>query len=191
MNKTLSLVSLGASLLVVGGLVASCTSPTLSLTPTAFASPTVQPGTPITPQTPTLYPYPPTAASTPSPSTKPHVEISASATTLQVSDTVTITGQAMGIGFPRFELYLDGRPVVIATYNGEVKVSYREGKNTNPALEFVSAKGTTSQAHFILRARGAGTVQARLIATGEIHYSGRVTWAGIWSDPMQITITDR
>ena len=125
---------------------------------------------------------------TPSPTVQavnPHVEISASTKTLKVDGTVTITGQAVDIGLPYYILYLDDQAIARVTYNGEVR---SEG-GTNAVLEFVSAEGAMKQAQFVLRAQAAGVVQARITATGEIHYPQGAMWAGGGSESLQIIVT--
>ncbi|MBU0491642.1 MAG: hypothetical protein KKA73_26750 [Chloroflexi bacterium] len=121
----------------------------------------------------------------PDSSVNPHIVISASAATIQVGDTVTITGVPVGIGLPYYNLYLDDQAIARVTYSGEARP---EG-GTNPVLEFVSATGAMRQAQFVLRATSAGTVTARINATGEIHKPEGATWAGGGSDPLTITVS--
>jgi hypothetical protein len=124
-------------------------------------------------------------------SSDPHVEISADATTLAIGDLVTVTGQAVDIGLPYFQIMLKDNgaaefaPLVEVTYENEIRGS----ADVSQILELVSAEGDYGQAVITLRARAAGSTEIAFSATGEVHSSQGYMWSGGGSEPLTITVT--
>lgn len=100
----------------------------------------------------------------------PHVELRASAETLRVGETITITATPVAIGLPVYELIIrdegvqDAAPVVSVTYDG--LVTPLEGSSS--VLEFVSAANQMEEVTFTLRGIRPGITTVGVVATGEI-----------------------
>lgn len=155
--------------------------------------------------TPTPVPLPtrtPMASPTPAPTqiptvtlipVDPHVEISASTTTLRIGDVVTVVGEAVDIGMPYFTLYFkdsgagDFAPMVRHEWEGRVY----DFENRSQVLELVSAEGRDA-VRFEMRGLGPGSIEMHIQATGEIHYGypGPAMWGGGGSKTIQITVTE-
>ena len=117
------------------------TSPTVTPTPSATPAPTWTP-----------------AVNVPS----PHVEISASATTLHVGETVTITGRQVNIGMPAFTLTLSSGAVMLVNHMNE----NLSGTDRDQNFEVVSAQSNLNEAVFTLRALAPGEVDVVINAYG-------------------------
>jgi hypothetical protein len=141
--------------------------------------------------TPTVTPIP---TLVPTLEVDPHIEISASATALQVGDTVTITGAPVDLGLPFYSLKIqsvgtaDRVELALVTYINELKAA-AEGCH---GLAFLSAEGEMNRASFVLQACRPGAVELWINATGEVHYGypGPATWAGGASRALQISVTE-
>lgn len=124
-------------------------------------------------------------------SSDPHVEISADTTTLAVGDLITVTGQAVDIGLPYFQVSLkdsgaaEFEPLVEVTYENEIRGS----TDVSQVLELVSAEGDYDQVVITLRARAAGSTEIAISATGEVHSSQGYMWSGGGSESLTITVT--
>ncbi|MGB8649014.1 MAG: hypothetical protein WCF84_27505 [Anaerolineae bacterium] len=143
---------------------------------------------------------PPPAAPTfmpggPSPKTgavDPHIELCASAATIRVGETLTLTGVPVDIGLPYYILSV--RDTGSGEFAQLAGVTYENRPNglaqPSAMFEFVSAKGSMREVTFVLRARQAGAAIVYISATGEIHYGypGPATNAGGGSEPAMITV---
>lgn len=133
----------------------------------------------------------PPTATPPVNSSDPHVELSADATTLNVGELVTVTGEAVDIGLPYFQVSLkdDGAAefaqLVQVTYENEIKSS----ADISQVLELVSATGDYTQVVLTLRARATGATEIIIGATGEVQTSGGYMWSGGGSESLTITVT--
>ncbi len=132
----------------------------------------------------------------PEPSTtdeEPRVELSASADTLRVGETVTLVAKPVGIGLPYY--YLNARdegvqnadPIVQVTYDNQMT----PGKGSSQVLEIVSAIGEMGKAEFELRAKAPGLTTITVTATGEVQLKQEGTpsvWSGAGSGSVVITV---
>ncbi len=125
----------------------------------------------------------------------PHIEVCGSALTIRVGETITLTAKPVDIGLPYFMLGVKDdeqtsyTQIVLVTYDNRI-----QGPTHASALfELVSARGSISEATFVLRALHAGTATIGVSATGEIHYGypGPATWAGGSADPAVVQIVDK
>lgn len=124
-------------------------------------------------------------------SSDPHVELSADATTLAIGDLVTVTGQAVDIGLPYFQILLkdagaaEFAPLAQVTYENKIQSS----ADVSQVLELVSAEGNYTQVVITLRARAAGSTEIAISATGEVHSSQGYMWSGGGSESLMIIVT--
>lgn len=119
------------------------------------------------------------------------MEISADTTTLAVGDLVTVTGQAVDIGLPYFQILLkdagaaEFAPLAQVTYENKIQGS----ADVSQVLELVSAEGNYTQVVITLRARAAGSTEIAISATGEVHSSQGYMWSGGGSESLTIIVT--
>lgn len=117
----------------------------------------------------------------------PRIDLSASATSLHVGETVTLTGIPVNIGVPYYTLTLSSGASVTLTYDNQI----RESLGANPQFELVSAEGTMSRVTFVLRALAPGSVDATISATGEVRSpEGAFMWSYGSSAPVTLTLTE-
>lgn len=134
----------------------------------------------------------PVAAPTPTPAVpsapNPHVEISASATTLHVGDTITLTGRQVNIGMPIFTLALNAQTVARINSMDKQPATI----SPDPHFEVVAVEADLNQVVFTLRALAPGDVAAVINASGEIRArspQGDVfMWGGGGSETLHLTI---
>jgi len=93
----------------------------------------------------------------------PHVELSASATALQVGNEVTITGLADGFGLADYYIYLSS--------GGEIRTdreNHTEIRKPDPLFEVVSATRGSDRIELVLRAQKAGESSLKILVSGRI-----------------------
>ncbi len=107
------------------------------------------------------------------PAKPPCVEISASATTLEVGDTTVVIGSASDIGQPWiFELTIkDAGAAVFAQLVNVPTDRPITVTDASHILEFVSASANAYQRMIVLRARNVGTTEVAFAVDGE-NYCG-------------------
>lgn len=128
--------------------------------------------------TPTVTPAAPTVSS-------PHINISATAVTLNVGDTVTISGEPVNIGLPYYTLTLTSGASVTVTYGNEVRTL-----TSDSLFEIVEARAEMSLVIITLRALAPGSAEATISATGEVRTAeGAFMWGGGSSEPLTLTVT--
>ena len=121
------------------------------------------------------------------------VEIEASADTVRVGETLTVTGRPVGVGLPYYALVIrdngvqDAPPVVQITYANKIDSQF----DSSQVLELVSAQASQEQATFVLLARQPGLTTISVNATGEVQPpdSGGKAWSGA-SGSVVITVTE-
>ncbi len=216
MNRAIALVFiLLATLLFAACGVIPAVPPSATPPPTPPPTAMPRPATPLPP--PSNTPIPPAAAAlcpivatrTPPPGAPtyvpggpnpprgpvdPHLEICASAATLRVGDTLTITGVPVDIGLPYYMLLVKDGDSAIYTHVSEVTYENKPRGDPLPSalFEFVSAQASMREVTFVIRATHSGTATVRISASGEIHYGypGPATFSGGSSDPLLITVKD-
>jgi hypothetical protein len=115
------------------------------------------------------------------------VDLSASATSLRVGETVTLRGVPVNIGLPYYTLTLSSGASVTITYDNQV----RQALGANPQFELVSAAAAMGDVTFVLRALAPGTVDATISATGEVKSpEGAWMWGYGGSAPITLTIIE-
>jgi hypothetical protein len=116
----------------------------------------------------------------------PRIEISATAQTLKVGDTVTLTGIPVGIGIPYYTLKLSSGGSFTVTYTDEIRDS-----TPDALFEVVEAHAEMNLVTFTLRALAPGSADATISATGEVRsQDGAFSWGGGSSAPLALTVTD-
>jgi hypothetical protein len=114
------------------------------------------------------------------------IEISADATSVQVGDTVTITGFPINLGIPYYTLTLSSGAMATVTYANEVRALESDAQ-----FEIVSAVGEMNTVTFVLRALAPGTVEAGISATGEVTTpEGAFAWGGTSSPPLTLIVSN-
>jgi hypothetical protein len=103
----------------------------------------------------------------------PHVEISASATSVRVGETITIGGVPLNIGLPIYTLTLSSGASASVTYDNQIR-----GNPAPDALfEVVAAHGEMNSVTFTLRALAPGSADAGISASGEVRtHEGAYMW---------------
>lgn len=122
---------------------------------------------------------------------QPSVALTASAATLQVGETLTVTTQAQNIGLPYFYLHLKNQAMSEAAQIARVTYQNQVTAFTNPAVElsFDRASGSMNTAEFVLTAVQEGRVELNVSVTGEVHTAGGGVWSGASAAPLTIEIT--
>lgn len=129
--------------------------------------------------------------STPPADAQPTLTLAASAPTVAVGQTLTVTAQVQNIGLPYFYLHLktaemsEAAQVARVTYDNQV-TSF---SNPSVVLAFASATGNMSEAVFVLQGAAPGVVELNVSATGEVHTAGGGTWSGTAGTPLSIEVT--
>jgi len=120
----------------------------------------------------------------------PRIEISVDAVSVQVGDTVTLSGVPVNIGLPYYTLTLSSGAAATITYSGEVRGEVGDGYLSRDSIfEIVSAQAEMNQVTFLLRALASGSAEAVISATGEVRSpEGAFMWGGGASDPLTLTI---
>ena len=135
---------------------------------------------------PTL-PTPVPTLITPAAKPAPRIDVTASATSLRVGETVTLTGIPSNIGIPYYTLMLSSGASVTITYDNQVQ----QALGANPQFELVSAAAGMGEVTFVLRALAPGTVDVTISATGEVTSAeGAYMWGYGASAPVTLTITE-
>ncbi|MEJ2600124.1 MAG: hypothetical protein P8Z00_17455 [Anaerolineales bacterium] len=124
---------------------------------------------------------------------EPRVDLSASADTLSVGQTVTLLAKPVGIGLPYY--YLNARDEGVQNADPMVQVNYDNqitpGNGSSKVVDLVSAVGDMKQAEFVLRAKAPGLTTLTVTATGEIHLNQEgspAVWSGAGSGSVVITV---
>lgn len=109
---------------------------------------------------------------------------------IEVGQTVAITGVPVDLGLPYYTLYLNDEPTIIITYDNELRFQ----GFTGAVVEFVSASASNTQVEFVLQAAQPGTVEAAINATGEVRLDdgqGNISWrwGGASSEKITLTVT--
>jgi hypothetical protein len=124
---------------------------------------------------------------------EPRVDLSASADTLRVGETLTLVARPVGIGLPFY--YLNARDEGVQNADSMVQVTYDNkltpGKGASQVLELVSAVGEMGKAEFVLRAKAPGLTTLTVTATGEVQLKQEGTpsvWSGAGSGSVVITV---
>lgn len=117
----------------------------------------------------------------------PQVEISASATSLRVGETITISGVPVNIGLPIYTLTLSSGAGASVGYDNQP-----QGIPASDAqFEIVAAQGEMNRVSFTLLALAAGRVEAVISATGEVRTpEGAYMWSGGTSSALAITVNE-
>jgi hypothetical protein len=124
------------------------------------------------------------------PSDAPRIELDASATTFSVGETITVTGQAIGIGLPIFSVHaqdagaVEADTLVEITYEAQV----RRAADVSQIVELVSAQADLWQVVVALRGRAPGQVTVNVSATGEVISGGAYLWGGGGSELLTLEV---
>jgi hypothetical protein len=194
MSLTLALAAMACNLPAFGGLSATPSpAATTTFSPQNLVSPTknsiflpqIRSGVSVTST--------PGGAGPAASNEEARVDLSASADTLRVGETVTLVATPVGIGLPDYSLNArdqgvqNADPMVQVTYDHQVT----PGRGSSQVLEFVSATGAKDKAEFVLRAKAPGLTTLTVTATGEIKLNQQGTpyvWSGAGSGSVVITV---
>lgn len=126
---------------------------------------------------------PPSTPSVPS----PHVEISASATTVRVGETFTLSGVPVNLGLPIYTLTLSSGATASVTYDDQP----RDMPAQDALFEIVAAHGEMNSVTFTLKALAPGSADAVISATGEARTAeGAFMWSSGASQPVMLVVSE-